>query len=54
MDKEQLKKRIKDKIEQVRRSKEESIGSSDSDYYYWEGYLTALDYIDDLLIILED
>jgi len=54
MNKLEIQKRIKDRILEARenQSKEESNGYSD--YSYWEGYSHALDYVDDLLILLED
>lgn len=58
VDKNNLVLKIKERMKQALENKErsETVGSFDGtcDYYYWQGYLNALDYVDDLLITLQD
>jgi hypothetical protein len=50
----QLQERLQKRIEEARNNQKLAESNGDSDYHYWEGYLHALDYADDLLIILEE
>ncbi len=54
MNKAEIQKRLKQRINEARKSQSIAEADGNSDYYYWEGYVTALDFIDDLLILLED
>jgi|LauGreDrversion4_2_1035121.scaffolds.fasta_scaffold00485_32 hypothetical protein len=54
MNKLELEKRLKDKINNAREYQLKASQDAHTDYYYWEGYIAALDYIDDLIILLED
>ena len=54
MKKDEVNLRIKQRLEEAKQYQIDSESDGTSDYSYWDGYANALDYVDDLLIILED
>ena len=48
----QLAKDVKERLEDGIKERDFHIKIADSEYEYWEGYVSALDWIDDRLFVL--